>query len=339
MNIVFRVDSTETLGLGHLMRCLALSEELTKSGNICYFLSKIDGEDFIQKIKKIRGIYVKPETGTSLQEDLRVLIRFSKQHEANWIVTDHYNINSEYVKEIKRNGFSVLSIDDTAQMYYFSDIVLNQNIGAEKLIFTAETYTKFLLGPKYVLLREELLKRNKKKMNNQVKKILITLGGYDHSDLTIKILQSLNELNIDAEIGVIVGPYNLYHDHIQKYISESKMDCQIIFSPENMLNFYLDSDIAISAGGSSCYELAYFGIPNIIITIADNQLNIARELHSQMISMYLGSELNVKRKNIEDALRELLDTHMLRKTLSENGKHLIDGKGKKRIVDFLENCK
>jgi spore coat polysaccharide biosynthesis predicted glycosyltransferase SpsG len=99
---------------------------------------------------------------------------------------------------------------------------------------------------------------------------------------------------------------------------------------------YLESDIAISAGGTTCYELAYFGIPNIIITIADNQLKNAKDLDKQKVSIYLGKKDDVTTDKITEKAKELIDNSNLRKSISLNGKKLIDGKGKKRIVEALE---
>ncbi|GAG07678.1 unnamed protein product, partial [marine sediment metagenome] len=117
---------------------------------------------------------------------------------------------------------------------------------------------------------------------------------------------------------------------------EKDLKIRVIKSPENMANLYLESDIAISAGGSSCYELAYFGIPNIIITLADNQLNIAHELDKQKISTYLGTKNEIEIEQLKNKVKELINNDSLRKTMSQNGKKLVDGKGKERIVRFME---
>ena len=97
------------------------------------------------------------------------------------------------------------------------------------------------------------------------------------------------------------------------------------------------SDIAISAGGTSCYELAYFGIPNIIITIAKNQINSSKELNNKNISIYLGSKKDMYKYDLINKINELIENYPLRVKMSNNGKKLVDGNGKKRIVDFMES--
>lgn len=334
MNVAFRVDASSDIGIGHLMRCLALSEELTRKGHDCYFLSKIENDELINKIEK-NNIHYQINSNATLLEDNKTLVKFAKEKDIDWIVTDHYGINTEYIKEIKQNNFKVLSVDDNAQIHYYSDIVLNQNIGSEKLNFSAEKYTKFILGAKYAIIRDELLIKKNKKEGNEVKKILIMLGGTDKDNLILKILKTLKSCR-NLEFLVVIGPLNPHYDKIKNFIESENLKARIIKSPENMADLYLESDIAISAGGTSCYELSYFGIPNLIISVADNQLTISNEFDKQNISIYLGEKEKLSSEDLKNKFKELIDDSVLRKKLSENGKKLVDGKGKQRIVELME---
>lgn len=336
MNLTFRVDALPTIGIGHLIRCLALSEELMRRDHVCYFLSKIDNDELTSIIRKSKVNYQKIKTNATLQEDLEYLLNFSNGNDIDWIVTDHYGINTKYIQEIKQNNYKVLSVDDTAQIHYYSDIVLNQNIGSEKLKFSAEKHTKFLLGLKYAILKDQLLKKDQKIEKNKVKKVLIMLGGTDKDNFTLKILKFLEPFSENIEFTVVVGPLNPFYDDIKDYVKEENLKIRVTKSPENMVDVYLEQDIAISAGGSSCYELAYFGIPNIIVTIADNQLRIAHELNKQNVSIYLGKKDEIKAEQLKKKFEELVNNHSLQKNMSCNGKKLVDGKGKERIVDFME---
>jgi len=334
LNIAFRVDASADIGIGHLMRCLALSEELSKRGHSCFFVSKTDNDELISKIEK-NNEFFQIDSTADLEEDAGSLIKFSNEKNIDWIITDHYGIDTDYIKNIKGNDIKVLSVDDTSQIHYFSDVVLNQNIGSEKLKYSSEKDTKFLLGPKYAILRDQLLVIDNKKGSNEVKKILIMIGGTDKDNLILKIMKFLKSFN-NLEFLIVIGPLNPHFDEIKKYIKENGLNARVIKSPDNMTDLYLESDIAISAGGSSCYEFAYFGIPNIIVVIADNQLNIANELDKQNISIYVGKKEELNSENLKNKFKELIDNSSLRKKLSENGKKLVDGKGKQRIVDFME---
>ena len=328
MNILFRVDASKSIGMGHLMRCLALSEEFKKQGYKCYILSEILDDKLIDIIHKFDVDFYKIKSKNDV-------IAFSKEHDIDWIVTDSYNLNEEYIRDLKNEKNKVLSIDDNAIIHYFSDIVLNQNIGSEKLKFSAEKYTKFLLGPKYAILRDELLIRNNKKDKKDVKKILITLGGTDPDNLTLKILKSLEKINKHYEFIVIVGLLNNFYKELKEFSDTSEANIRLLKSPNNMADIYLESDLAISAGGGSCYELSYFGIPNLIVTIAENQINSAKAFDERKISIFLGDKNEVSAEYVRNKFKELVNNYSLRKTMRENGRRLVDGKGKKRIVEFM----
>jgi UDP-2,4-diacetamido-2,4,6-trideoxy-beta-L-altropyranose hydrolase len=337
MKIAFRVDATPDIGIGHLMRCLALSEELRRRGHECFFLLKVVHPEILERIKKFGCTpYLLPRTAT-LQQDLDSVIEYVFNQSIDWVITDHYQIDASYVKEIKHQGFHVLSIDDNAQMHYYSDILVNQNIGAEKLTFSAEPYTKLLLGPSYVMLRDELLRRAEKRHDSSVRKMVITLGGTDPDNFLLSVLHSLEDVTKDIDILAVLGPFNPHGAALHAFQQTTKMRLTLIQSPPNMADLYLQADLAISAAGSSCYELAYFGIPNLIITVAENQLSIAHEMDRQKIGIYLGEKYEVQQEYLKDKVKEFLKNQSLRKHMSENGQRLVDGEGKQRIVDQMES--
>ncbi|UCH71943.1 MAG: UDP-2,4-diacetamido-2,4,6-trideoxy-beta-L-altropyranose hydrolase [Thermoplasmatales archaeon] len=336
-NIVFRVDASEDIGIGHLMRCLALSEELLKRNYTCYFLSNIQNEYLLEKLKDFNVSYIKIKSNDTENDDITELLDFTMSNNCDWVITDHYGISNSYLKKLKEKKLNILSMDDNAQIKYPSDVVLNQNSYAERMHFSSEPYTKYLLGSKYVLLQDRILRREEKKERKAVNKILITLGGTSFNDLILKILTSLQKIvKEDIEIFVILGPFNQSFDIIKKFTEKTDINVKLFDSPKNMTDIYLDTDIAISAGGTSCYELAYFGIPNAVITVAENQINIAKDLSKRNVSLYSGDIEYFKEEKFIQDINKLLERPELRNEMSNNGRRLIDGKGKMRIVDFME---
>ena len=184
------------------------------------------------------------------------------------------------------------------------------------------------------MLRDELLKRKEKIGKEDVKKILITLGGSDNDNVTLKILRSIE--NKQIEILLLIGYFNPFYNEIKNYAKKNN-NIKIIVTPKDMTDIYLKTDMAISAGGITCYELAYFGIPNIIITLADNQLNIAYELHKKNISFYIGKKDNFDSKKLNYYIEELINDKSLCDEIKKNGIQLIDGKGKERIVNLMKS--
>ena len=335
-NVAFRFDAESNIGIGHLMRCIALAEELIKRGNNCFFLTKTNEEKLIKKIKKTGCIFEKLPYDLDIISDSDYVGSFCINNNIKWIVTDHYKIDTKYINNLKSYNLKVLSIDDNANIFYPSDIVVNQNIGAEKLDILISEKTKLLVGPSFVLIRDELLKRNLKKIKNNVSNILITLGGTDPDNFILKILKSLEDINRNIKKTVILGPFNKNYNKIKKYKKNTNQNIKLVKTPDDITDIYINSDIAISAGGISNYELAYFGIPNIIIIVAKNQENIAYEMNEKKVSFSIGNKKDFKEEILFNKMQELIYNCQLRIKMSENGKKLINGNGKKKIVDFME---
>lgn len=160
--LIIRADANSRIGVGHVMRCLALAQAWQDKGEKAVFLSHCkspvlkkrildEGFDFISLDKP----YPEP---FDIDYTLNTLHKLSNQDA--WLVVDGYHFDSSYQKSIKEAGHKLLWIDDYGHAaHYYADIVLNQNISAdERFYIRREPYTRLLLGTRYVLLRHEFKK-------------------------------------------------------------------------------------------------------------------------------------------------------------------------------------
>jgi spore coat polysaccharide biosynthesis predicted glycosyltransferase SpsG len=164
-----------------------------------------------------------------------------------------------------------------------SDIVLNQNLNAEKNFqYSCEEYTKLLLGKEYVLLRREFRKFISKPsyLNKEAKNILITFGGSDPENYTEKIINYLKlNVNNGLLIKAILGPNNVHQKRIEEFIRVNHIpNAEIIFNPEDLIKLFLWSDIVISSSGTIVWEVLRLNKPILLIPIADNQILNSKEL-------------------------------------------------------------
>jgi UDP-2,4-diacetamido-2,4,6-trideoxy-beta-L-altropyranose hydrolase len=112
---------------------------------------------------------------------------------------------------------------------------------------------------------------------------------------------------------------------------------QLERSPVNMAPLMRWADIAISGAGSTCWELAYLGLPAIIIALSRDQQGIARGLAGNEVAVSLGWHANLSEERISEALNSLLSDQGRRRAVSERGRKLVDGRGAERVVAFLQN--
>ncbi len=215
---------------------------------------------------------------------------------------------------------------------------MNQNIRAEELHYSCEPYTQLLLGTKYALLRREF--RKWQSLNRHVPevacKVLVTLGGGDPDNVTLKVIQALQQLELpDLEARVVVGPTNAHLESLRQEVERSTGNIQLLTAVTHMPDLMAWADIAVSAGGSTCWEMAFMGLPTVILVLAHNQNRTAEELDKAGVLRNLGPYEDVTCAEVARVLAGLALDTALRAYMSRSGRLLVDEQGGRRVLECL----
>ena len=353
-NLFIRADSTNTIGTGHVMRCIALAQAWQEHDGKVTFLSHCESDKIKQRILnegfEFLPIKMPHPDPSDLKNVLNYLTAIRNPQSAirNWIVLDGYHFTPDYQKAIRKNDYKLLVIDDMAHLdYYHADILVNQNINAPDLNYSCDKNTIQLLGCDYVMLRREFLeyKNCKREIPEKAKKILVTLGGADPDNVTLKVIETLKLLNDpDLEVKVVVGPSN---PHLKKLQSAIRNPCpvkretcltgaqfviHILQNVTDMPSLMARADMAITAGGTTCCEIAFMGLPYIILVLAENQKRVAEKLDEHGAAINLGWYEVVASDMIAKAFQEMVLEKEVRAKMSSCGRKIVDGIGGKRIL-------
>ena len=338
--LFIRADASTTIGTGHVMRCLALAQEWQDHGGEVTFISHCESDALRQRLIDERMNFInisKPYPDPSdLDHTLKELSAMSHQPSANcWLVIDGYHFDAAYQKTIKDAGYKILWIDDYGHAsHYYADLVLNQNISADETFYVnREPYTTLLLGTRYALLRREFKKWQdwQREIPETAKKVLVTMGGGDPDNVTMKVVQALKQINISGlEAKIVIGPANPNMQILEREISDHT-NLQLITNATNMPELIAWADIAVSAGGSTCWEMALLGLPNIMVYFADNQRPIAVTLHEYGAALSMGWSHQLAIEKIKQCIEDMLLTRERRNGYSIKSQDLVDGKGAQRV--------
>jgi UDP-2,4-diacetamido-2,4,6-trideoxy-beta-L-altropyranose hydrolase len=338
-HLIIRADASANIGVGHLMRCVALAQAWKAEGRQVIFITACDSNALRQRLldEDFQVVIVErpyPDPG-DWEQTSRVLAAYP----GAWLILDGYHFDAEYQRRIKEAGHQLLVIDDMAYLdHYYADIVLNQNIHAEQLQYSCEPYTRLLLGTKYVLLRREFLKWGgwKREIPEVARKILVTLGGSDPDNVTLKVIRALQQMEVDGlEATVVVGASNPHYEELQSAVQDSRLPIRLGSNLTNMSDLMAWADVAVSAGGSTCWELAFMGLPAVVLELAKNQQDIAVALDKAGLAIALGCHSKVSIARIANSLSRLLKDRSLRLRMSECGRVLVDGMGPDRVIESL----
>ena len=325
--VVFRVDVGSDVGVGHFMRCVALGQELKKKYVTSFFLinnlplpikKKCEDEGFVAKS-------IIFENGGD--KDARYLVNFCKEVGSKLVVIDGYRFGPNYLEIVRSAGIEILFIDDLGSNKFIpSDYILNQNITINNSDYKAnEGKTQLLLGSKYILLRKEFLdfKLVKKDLSN-AKNLLITLGGSDKENVSLFVLQSLDKDFFDLiNVTVILGPMNANYQEINDKFGKMN-NISIRQNVKNMAELISHSDIVITVPGVTIWEMLFFSIPTITITVSENQKNNATELNKKGAIISLGNYAEISHSDITESLKILCDSEKKRKELSIRASEVVD---------------
>ena len=342
MKLYIRADADAKIGTGHIMRCIALAQAWQDQGGEVTFISHCDSGPLKQRIQEEGFRLISVDCIWSNPADLKSTLTILKNHiidQRTWLVLDGYHFTSEYQKAIRDAGAHLLVIDDMNHLpHYHADILLNQNIYAPDLVYDCDEDTRLLLGNHYVLLRREYIKY--KDFNRDIpecaRKILVTLGGADPDNVTLKVIEALKLLDDSTiEAKIVIGPANPYKELISETLTSVSFVTELLINPPNMPDLMAWANMAVSAGGTTCYELAYMGLPFLAIIIAENQRSIVVNLDIKKVAINCGDGNEITTEKLSKILAKLLYKREERTLMSLHGTQLNDGNGSMRILAFM----
>lgn len=341
MRYYIRADANEEIGTGHVMRCLSIAEAFRHRGEEVTF---IIADERSRSMIEEHGFSVicLDSVWNDLEKEISSLVQAIKVQGISSLLIDSYFVTEAYLKEIGRHA-KIAYIDDLNQFLYPVDLLVNYNIYAgeleyEKRYREAGLDTKFLLGCRYVPLREEF-SRVDRKINETVSRVLITSGGTDPYDAVGGILENLSEKPwFDVtEFHVILGRFNKNREKLEERWGNCK-NVVLLRNVKNMAEHMTQCDMAVTAGGVTTYELCATGIPSVMYTLADNQLDIANTVSRLGIMPWVGDIREDRQqclKAIGEQTEQLRNSLSMRRKLSEKMREMVDGKGCERLVDII----
>jgi len=353
IKVGFRVDGSKNIGMGHVMRCLSLADGFKASGVEGVFLSRY--KTGISKIRE-HGFEVIELSNClesncedfyygdskTLDKEAEEIIANLRVQSINVLFVDSYNVTEEFFLMINPFVERLCYIDDVNEFTYPVDVLINGNITGELLNY--ERYYDdeiMLLGLKYNLIRNEFKKLPRREINRNVKEIMITTGGSDPFDLSYRLTELIlsDGISEDIRINIVAGSGFTNVNRLRKLSREN--NCVVMYeNVSKMSEIMLKSDVAISAGGSTLYELCACGTPTIAFIIAKNQKRIVNMLSDKGYIESLGWYNEFSDKEFLDRLKGLCMDFEKRESYSQKMQKLLDGKGVSRVVDAIfKSCK
>lgn len=333
MNILIYTYGNHKMGMGHIYRMSYLSEILEKNGHIVLFLV-LDWKEGLKKLKeKKRKIIKIPFRDFEQNQAYQKIL---KGHDFDCIIVDALKVSKRIMKLFREKTKVLLSLDNVGQGRFFSDILIN-------ILYKDKPKLK---KPKieindfnYLILNKNFQQFNLKKkiINKKVRKILITQGGSDTYGIVPKIINELSELPRRSECYVLIGSAFKHHRELILSIKNNDLKVKILKDIKEPWKLFYEMDMAISGGGMTMFELLCVGVPCITLTQEYKEMETINYLKDSNLVESIGLYEKIKKNELLNKTKELINNYGRRIKMSRNGKKAIDAKGCERIVDIIEN--
>lgn len=359
MQIVFRVDASVRIGTGHVMRCLNLANEFSARECECLFICRSMEGNLLDRIRTEgyptlplpRDIDVEEDSdlygerwlGASQDEDAAQTMAALSQVPGNvdWLVIDHYGIDHSWESTVRPSVDKIMVIDDLANREHHADILIDQNWYGNA---TEHRYSGLLandcvqlFGPGFAMLpsvyrrkREQLGPRRK-----DIERVLVFFGGSDNDHLTTKTIRALCDPRLrHLVVDVVLGANHAAQEEVEAE-ARSRGDVAVMTSLPDLSDLMASADLMIGAGGITNWERCCLGVPSIILSTAENQVEVNEALADSGLINYMGRAETVSSDDIADMIARCLEDTEGLSAQSRDMMQLVSGDGVTKIADRM----
>lgn len=329
---VFRADAAPTIGAGHVRRCLTLAHTLTARGWRIGFAGIAESRRMLPALA-VSGYDWLTLDGSPEAELAAMREAFAPP---DLLVVDHYGRGEVFERAGRGWARWVAALDDLAERDHDVDLLLDQTAGRVPNDYRSRVPAgaTVLTGTDYVLLRPEIRAQRSRAapMPAQARRILVTFGGADAEDLSARAVDALSQSRFASlAADVVVGRG---YPNPQRLASHAAPNTCVSVDPPELPRLMAEADIAIAGSGTTAWELAYLGVPALLIT--NSKGTVVAGMVAAGAAQALGEAGAVSAAQIADGLTALAGDPAARAAMSDAGQRLVDGRGAARVADAIE---
>jgi UDP-2,4-diacetamido-2,4,6-trideoxy-beta-L-altropyranose hydrolase len=335
LSIAFLCNASSRTGGGHVMRCLALAEELKGARATVRFAVNQDAPHVVPSLERA-GFPV--TTGRTLMEAAQIA---SRQGDVDAVICDSYEIDAKIECSLRKMAAKVVAIDDLANRPHACDLLIDATYGR-----SAEDYRDLVppgatvcVGAHYALLRQEFAALRetslaRRAIDGGTERVFIAFGLTDSGGVTARVVAALLHTELEAQFDVVAGPT------AQSRIALAEMTARdsrlaLHVDPPGMARLMTNADIAIGAGGTSSWERCCLGLPTVLAVLADNQRVIAEKLgEAGAVRLALGATEDLVAE-ITRKVMELSNDASARRRMTGAAAMIVDGLGVTRVAEAI----
>ncbi|MDR8393495.1 UDP-2,4-diacetamido-2,4,6-trideoxy-beta-L-altropyranose hydrolase [Aliifodinibius sp. S!AR15-10] len=331
-SVFFRVDASNDVGMGHARRCLVIAKEVMEQyqGKVIFLSNQLPAS-FEKEILSL-GIEViyKDYPG---QSEVEFISNATVEKEINVIVIDSYD-NIFYKPGFQKaiiNDFNRLAyITFDSEPHYYAHVLHNQNPLSHVQHYRTESYTKCLFGLQNLILdrkfRDVATSIQPVDENKDLRTCLLTFGGSDPNNLTVKVLEAIESMNFQFETcKVVIGAMYNHTESLKRFINSSTLHIKLFQDVDNMQELMCSCDVAFVSGGTTNWELGALNKPFIVFPAGKREYQSANFLNQRGLAQLVEDPLSLNTEQLGTRINQLLKNDIRSMAASLKKKINIDG--------------
>lgn len=327
--IIFRADGNKKIGSGHIMRCLSIADALHDKGLDSVFVTADDSVSGLLRERGYKNVVLNLDY-RNLEEELELFFSLEALPHSEMVVVDSYYATDYYFKKLSE--YKKIAYIDDLLLDRPVDTIINYNVFADAKAYNQER--RLILGPSYAPLRKAFQSVKPIEIKEIVKKVLFLAGGSDPEHAALGFAKELLHHEDEVKYTIVAGSLSEDYDELKKISITSGNRISVLKNVSNMDKLMMDSDVAISASGSTLYELCACGVPTISYVLADNQV-LAANCFEEKGAMVYGGDLREDGHafvKLYSLLKDLMNNPEKRRELASKAGNIVDGKGAERLA-------
>ena len=244
--------------------------------------------------------------------------------------SDGYDHGPETQLEADLAGERVLLIDDHGRMgVHGADLVVDQNLGTTPAHYPL-TDARLLLGPTFALLREPF---RHPVADADAPVLVVTMGGSPSAETAAFVAETLALVDLDPADVAVVGDTGVGDAAALR--TKRGSGVHSLTGRHDLAGVLAGATVALSAAGSTAWELCCTGTAAVLVSVADNQEPVADALAAAGVARHLGRLADADPHEAAEALTARLDDPSAREEAVAIGRRLVDGHGADRVVTAM----
>jgi UDP-2,4-diacetamido-2,4,6-trideoxy-beta-L-altropyranose hydrolase len=346
--ILIRCDGSTEIGFGHVVRCLALADELSHEHGFHVEFAMLTGPQGVEQVQEkgyvVHLLEVEP---TGVIHEGQWLEALVCDTDTQALVLDvRTGLSIQTIERIRSLGVLIITIDDASNRRIAADLAFYPPVPqVERLDWCGFTGERFV-GWDWVLVRPEFARCHRKLDRREVAgnsepqnaaplTLLLTMGGSDPAGLTLKALKALDQIEQELSILVVLGRGYMQKLKLEEWLKKARRSYHLHFDVQDMPGLMANADLAITSFGVTAYELAAMSVPSIYYCLSEDHCASASAFVEAGIAIDLGQYAQVSEHYAIEAIESMIKKIHLKDNIKDVAFESIDGRGIQRISSLI----